>query len=41
MEGYRRSYLVKLEDRCCHLPGLGRNGEKRIHVVRKEFRVPL
>lgn len=36
MEGSRRSYLMKLEDRCCHFPGLGRNGEKRILVVRKE-----
>lgn len=27
---------MKLEDMCCHFPGLGRNGEKRIHVVRKE-----
>lgn len=36
MEGSRRYYLMKLEDMSCHFPGLGRNGEKRIHVVRKE-----
>lgn len=27
---------MKLEDMSCHFPGLGRNGKKRIHVVRKE-----